>query len=130
MLQRKQRIPKYIIFYHIRLVYMILLQQKFPTFPTFFSYSLSKSKIRSRSYNDIYNSSQNVCESTEQHLMSTGNSRILSQKIKSPKFSIKSLLNRSMQYHHKTGYIDALNQNLLLANLTNDFMDYDTDIFK
>lgn len=71
-----------------------------------------------------------MCESTEQHLKSTGNSRILSQKIKSPKYSIKSLRNRGIQYHHKTGYIDALNQNLLLANLTNDFMDYDTDIFK
>lgn len=69
-------------------------------------------------------SSQGVCESTEKQ--TTAGSRIMSQEIQSPKFSIKSLLNRGILCPHKTGCIDALNQNLLLTNLANDFMAYDT----
>ena len=76
---------------------------------------MSESKIMSKSYNGIYNSSQGVYEPTETHLKSTAGNRIMSQEIRSLKFSIKSFLNRCILCPHKPGYIDVLNQNLQIS---------------
>lgn len=80
--------------------------------------------------NSIYNSPQGVHKPTEKHLKSKPGNRILPQEIGSLKFSIKALLNWCVLCPHKTGYIDVLNQNIFIINLSNDFMGYGTDIFK
>lgn len=138
MLHSKLRIAKYLIFIHTNLVDMIIsslkcFQQTWKTFKVEYrieTWSLILCKIMSISYNGIYNSSQGVREPTEKHLKPIPSDRIMSQEIRSLKFSLKCLLNRCILCPHKTGYIDVLNQNLLLINLTNDFMGYGTDIFK
>lgn len=105
LLQSKLSIAKHLIFNHINLVDMILSSlKKFPTdVKDLYSrtqnwnlvfYSASESKIMSKSYNGIYNSSQGVYEPTETHLKSTAGNRIMAQQTRRLKFSIKSFLNR------------------------------------